>query len=74
MIKKLMPTITLLEILLNNLISNAIRHNYKGGEIIINLTAEKLVIKNTGEPNLYMTKKYLPAFINLQILKAVAWA
>ena len=39
----------LVEILLSNLISNAIRHNYIGGEIIINLTAESLVIKNTGE-------------------------
>ncbi len=38
----------LAEILISNLISNAIRHNYQGGKIIINLTAENLVIQNTG--------------------------
>ncbi len=38
----------LAEILLNNLISNAIRHNHTGGEIIVNLTSKKLTIKNTG--------------------------
>jgi signal transduction histidine kinase len=39
----------LMEILLSNLINNAIRHNYKGGELIINLTEERLIIQNTGE-------------------------
>jgi len=39
----------LVDILLNNLISNAIRHNYKGGEIVINLNAESFIIWNTGE-------------------------
>ena len=39
----------LVEILLNNLIGNAVRHNYKRGEVIISLTGESLVIKNTGE-------------------------
>jgi len=39
----------LIEILLNNLISNAIRHNHPAGEIVIMLTAESLTIKNTGE-------------------------
>lgn len=39
----------LIEILLNNLIINAVRHNREGGEIIINLTTESLTIKNTGE-------------------------
>jgi signal transduction histidine kinase len=39
----------LMEILLSNLISNAIRHNYNGGEIVINLSAESLTIQNTGE-------------------------
>jgi signal transduction histidine kinase len=38
----------LIEILLSNLIINAVRHNHTGGEIIINLTAEALTIKNTG--------------------------
>lgn len=39
----------LVEILLSNLISNAIRHNQHGGSIIINLNAESLIIKNTGD-------------------------
>jgi len=39
----------LVDILLNNLISNAIRHNYVGGQIAINLTANSLIISNTGE-------------------------
>jgi signal transduction histidine kinase len=39
----------LVDILLNNLLSNAIRHNYIGGEININLTNEQLLIQNTGE-------------------------
>jgi signal transduction histidine kinase len=41
----------LAEILLSNLVNNAIRHNYKGGNIIITLTDESLVIKNTGDPD-----------------------
>lgn len=39
----------LVEILLSNLINNAIRHNFKGGQIIINLTSQKFTIQNTGE-------------------------
>ncbi|WP_461448510.1 ATP-binding protein [Mucilaginibacter sp.] len=38
----------LIEILLNNLISNAIRHNYVGGEVKVILNQEKLLISNTG--------------------------
>ena len=39
----------LADILLNNLISNAIRHNSSDGEIKIHLTEESLTISNTGE-------------------------
>lgn len=39
----------LVEILLSNLILNAIRHNYAGGEIILNLTGERFIIQNTGD-------------------------
>lgn len=46
--KEIIGSRYLAEILLSNLISNAIRHNYKGGEIIINLTKENLIIQNTG--------------------------
>lgn len=47
--KEIFASRYLAEVLLSNLISNAIRHNHKGGEIIIHLTAESLIIKNTGE-------------------------
>lgn len=39
---------TLIKVLLNNLLQNAIRHNNEGGEIILNLTKSTLIIKNTG--------------------------
>ena len=39
----------LVDVLLNNLLSNAIRHNHPGGEINIILTADQLSIQNTGE-------------------------
>lgn len=40
----------LLELLLSNLFINAIKHNYEGGKIIINLKDAVLTIKNTGLP------------------------
>ena len=39
----------LADILLNNLLSNAIRHNVKGGEIRLNLSSEVFQISNTGK-------------------------
>ena len=47
--KELYASPYLVDILLNNLISNAVRHNYKGGEIKIKLNNDYLVIQNTGE-------------------------
>ncbi|WP_426671079.1 sensor histidine kinase [Mucilaginibacter sp. McL0603] len=47
--KELHASPYLIDILLNNLLSNAIRHNYKGGTINIKLTSEQLIIQNTGE-------------------------
>lgn len=41
---------TLAAILINNLLSNAIRHNRQDGRININLNRKKLVISNTGDP------------------------
>ncbi|WP_183576416.1 sensor histidine kinase [Mucilaginibacter sp. X5P1] len=46
--KEIFASRYLMEILLSNLIINAIRHNYTGGEIIISLTAENFIIQNTG--------------------------
>jgi signal transduction histidine kinase len=37
-----------MEVLLNNLISNAIRHNHSNGEIKIILDTKQLTISNTG--------------------------
>jgi signal transduction histidine kinase len=45
---KLNPNLA--QILLTNLLSNAIRHNIEKGVINISLTPSKLVIKNTGNP------------------------
>ncbi|EMR03307.1 sensor histidine kinase [Cesiribacter andamanensis] len=39
----------LAEILISNLLVNAIRHNHTGGSISISLTPRQLCIKNTGE-------------------------
>lgn len=47
--KELNASTYLIDILLNNLLSNAIRHNYKAGQIRIKLTWEALIIQNTGE-------------------------
>ncbi|MCR8561008.1 HAMP domain-containing histidine kinase [Mucilaginibacter sp. BJC16-A38] len=52
----------LAEILLSNLISNAIRHNYNGGEIVIRLTSQSLVIKNTGGPEQLEEEKIFTRF------------
>lgn len=49
--KKIRANKSLIEILLNNLLSNAIRHNYHNGELSIKLDAQKLTINNTGEGN-----------------------
>jgi signal transduction histidine kinase len=40
----------LVEILVSNLINNAIKHNLRGGEIVIDLNSDSLTIQNTGGP------------------------
>ena len=40
----------LLKILLNNLFTNAIRHNRRGGSLQVLLQADSLTVANTGEP------------------------
>ncbi|MES2063407.1 MAG: HAMP domain-containing sensor histidine kinase [Bacteroidota bacterium] len=46
--KEVLVSKYLLDILLNNLLSNAIRHNHSKGNINIYLTDEKLTIQNSG--------------------------
>jgi len=41
---------TLSNILINNILSNAIRHNEKGGKILVELNHERLIMANTGTP------------------------
>ena len=41
---------SLADILIMNLLSNAIRHNIHGGEILISLTTRRLLVSNTGAP------------------------
>ncbi|MTI21524.1 HAMP domain-containing histidine kinase [Fulvivirga sp. RKSG066] len=40
----------LCNILLTNLLQNAVRHNFEEGEIYVNLTTDELSITNTGNP------------------------
>jgi signal transduction histidine kinase len=40
----------LAEILINNLVSNALKHNVEGGQIVIRTTSKRLIMANTGKP------------------------
>lgn len=42
--------LVLLELLVTNLLNNAVRHNHAGGEICVRLMPDGLEVKNTGEP------------------------
>ncbi len=42
--------LVLAEILVSNLLSNAIRHNFLNGQISVQLVENKLIVSNTGEP------------------------
>ncbi len=41
----------LIEILINNLLLNAIRHNYQNGKVQIEIKLNQLIISNTGSPD-----------------------
>ncbi|RYY15534.1 MAG: HAMP domain-containing histidine kinase, partial [Cytophagaceae bacterium] len=41
---------SLIDILVSNLLSNAIRHNVPGGRLRVVLTAQQLTVENTGRP------------------------
>lgn len=53
---ELVPTLlvsanrSLVDILVSNLLSNAIRHNVPGGQLRVELTAQQLSVENTGRP------------------------
>jgi signal transduction histidine kinase len=60
--KTIKGSIYLIDILLSNLFSNAIRHNYKGGEISITLDKERLTVDNTGANELLDSGKIFERF------------
>lgn len=73
---------TLLESLVNNLVVNAVRHNYPGGEIVLAVTGNQLIISNTSaesalDGKLLFTRFYRSAGqskgngLGLAIVKAV---
>jgi signal transduction histidine kinase len=49
--KQILLSPYLAEVLLNNLFSNAMRHNYQNGEIKVCLSYDKFVVQNTGNNN-----------------------
>ena len=53
---------TLIEILISNLLSNAIRHNVQDGSIKILLQAKRLVIQNSGKPSSLDPQKIFQRF------------
>jgi len=53
---------TLIEILLGNLLSNAIRHNHQDGSIQIVLKEKELVIQNSGQPSSLNKQKLFQRF------------
>ncbi len=61
-IKKINMNKHLADMLVNNLLSNAIRHNYKGGEIFIQLNDSQLTISNTGSAAALVVNKVFERF------------
>lgn len=59
-----MPLIneSLLDMVLGNLISNAIKHNIYGGEVLIDLNSSTLVIQNTGNEPKQKPEMYFERF------------
>ena len=60
--KKLFINPDLFEILLSNLISNAVKYNIEGGSMEIDLSENELVIKNTGVPTPKSPEKMFDRF------------
>lgn len=65
--KELTPTILnvspiLADVVISNLLSNAIRHNIANGKIQVFLNKEKLVVRNTGTPTTKSPKELFERF------------
>jgi signal transduction histidine kinase len=52
----------LADMLMNNLLGNAVRHNVQDGSIEVVLTQKKLVVKNTGLPPVMPTEELFKRF------------
>lgn len=59
---KIFASKNLMEILINNLFSNAIRHNYEGGDIQIKLTGKSIAFCNTGSSSALDSDKIFDRF------------
>jgi len=60
--KEIYANAYLAEILLSNLLTNAIRHNFTGGRIIITLTENSLTVQNTGDETSLNDEKIFARF------------
>jgi signal transduction histidine kinase len=53
---------SVLDILLNNLLTNAVRHNVPGGDISVTLSGRELIVSNTGKPGALDTQQIFQRF------------
>jgi len=53
----------LAEILVNNLLSNALKHNYEGGKIIISSSDRQIRFSNSGKPLTIDPEKLFQRFV-----------
>jgi signal transduction histidine kinase len=60
--KEIIASKYLIDILLNNLFSNAVRHNQRSGKIEIILTTDSLTLKNTGGSDALVESKIFDRF------------
>jgi signal transduction histidine kinase len=55
--------VSLADIMISNLLNNAIKHNILGGELIINLIPRELSIKNSGKALRIEPEKLFDRFV-----------
>jgi len=53
----------LAEILINNLLNNALKHNFEGGQIVISTSDQKITFSNTGNPLTIAPEKLFQRFV-----------
>jgi signal transduction histidine kinase len=55
----------LAEILINNLLNNALKHNFEGGQIVISTSDKKIAFSNTGNPLTIAPEKLFQRFAKM---------